>query len=137
MSEDRCNRYVSFLQTYQGNVNSIFGIGSQIASLVGTLTGGGTANAFAGIGGTIQGAGSTLNKSTFQDRTLELIAAGFAKRRASILGRINEGLKKPESGYRTSQAVTDAREFHSACSLSAGFQELASAISTPTPKPGG
>lgn len=136
VSEERCNAYVSFLQTYQGNVSSIFGIGSQVASLIGALTTGGTANVFSGIGGTIAGAGSTLNKSTFHDKALELIAAGFMKRRARIRDKIDAGLKSTEANYPASEGLNDARDYHSACSLSAGFQELASAVSEAPPTEG-
>lgn len=135
VSNDRCMKYVEFLQMYQGNVSSIFGIGSQIAALIGTLTTGGTANAFSGIGGTIQGAGNTLNKNTFQDKALELIAAGFNKRRNRLSKEIHANLLKAEADYRPGQAVADVINYHSACSISAGFQELASGVAEPTPIP--
>jgi hypothetical protein len=137
-SNVRCGQYVQFLQMYQGNVNSIFGIGSQLASLVGALAGGGTANAFSGISGTIQGAGNTLNKNTFQDKALELIAAAFAKRRERIMTEMNTKLATGVDNYGTAQGVSDAMNYHNACSISAGFQELAAAITTPaaaTPPP--
>jgi hypothetical protein len=136
VSNDRCMQYVQFLQMYHGNVNSIFGIGSQIASLIGSLTQGGTANAFAGIGGTIQGAGNTLNKNTFQDKALELIAAGFTKRRNRLGKEIQIKLAKPAAEYGVGQAVSDVIDYHSACSISAGFQELASGVAeTPSSAP--
>jgi len=123
VSESSCYSYRNFLTQFHGNVQTTFGISSQLAAIIATLAGHGAAPWFAGAAAGLGGAGGSLNSAYFYDQTLPTITAAFEKRRSDELTTINQKLDGTAK-YDFADALVDAEDYHSQCSLGAGLEEL-------------
>lgn len=133
-SKTSCTSYANFLTQFHGNVQTTFGISSQLAAIIATLASHGAAPWFAGASAGLNGAGGSINGAYFYDQTLPTISAAFQKRRSDKLNEINQRLDGTAK-YDFADALVDAQDYHSQCSLGAGLEELKDSLkeaSSPT-----
>lgn len=127
-SENKCGRYRSFLQTYDANVNSTFGILSQAAAIVATITTGGTAQAFAAAAAVAAGSRGTLNQAHFQNQAIGILAKAIENARSAKLTEIMTRQKEAVDNYTLMSGIKDVFGYHNRCSILEGLKETQRAV---------
>ena len=129
-SDRKCGRYTAFLQQYDGNVNSTFGILAQTTSTIATLATGGTAKALSAASAISEGTRGTLNTAWFANKTVGVLAQAYENRRDNDRKAIQQALS--DNGlakYSLMRGIGDAFRYHSDCSIVVGLQEAQQAVS--------
>lgn len=122
-SDRKCSRYIAFLQQYDGNVNSTFGIAAQSAAIIASMVSGGTAQAFAAGAGIAGGVRGTLNESHFNNQTIGVLANAFENVRREQREKIAEFEAKDVKDYTLMRGIQDATRYHGSCSIVVGLKE--------------
>lgn len=128
VSNKKCGEYISFLQQYHSNVNSIFGIATQTFAGVATLVSGGTAQGFAAAAGLSSGTQSTLNKAHFADQGIGVLARAMANARTTRRAAMVVEEAKAIDQYGVQQGLADVFDYHASCSIVAGLTEAEKAV---------
>ena len=92
------------------------------------FTGVNTVRALSGTASIISGVRSEFNEDYFANRTIQVLAAGFDKKRERKYQAIQRRQKDDIADYTVENAVKDAADYHAQCTLIAGLQEAAIAI---------
>ena len=127
-SDRKCGRYIAFLQQYDANVNSTFGIASQTAATIAAITSGGTAQALAAAASIAGGSRNTLNQSHFNNQTVGVLANAFENIRREQREKIAELQNKPPADYTLMRGIQDATRYHANCSIVVGLKEAQRAV---------
>lgn len=128
-SNRKCGRYIAFLKTYDGNVNSTFGLASLITGGLSAFVGGeSTAKALGGTSAILNGSRETFNQAHFSNQTIQVLAAAFEKAREDRRKHITAYQQCPISQYTLMRGVEDAFQYHSECSVVFGLAEAARAV---------
>lgn len=122
-SDRKCGRYIAFLQQYDANVNSTFGIATQAAATLAAIATGGTAQALAAAASIAGGTRSTLNQSHFNNQTIGVLANAFENKRGEQRTEIAERQGLPAAQYTLMRGIQDATRYHSNCSIVVGLKE--------------
>jgi hypothetical protein len=128
-SNRKCGRYTAFLQTYDANINTTFGIGALATAGLATVVGGeNTAKALAGGSAFLNGTRSTFNEAHFRNRTIAVLAAAFDNARTQQRQAITNYQQCTPAQYTLMRGLEDAFRYHSTCSVVAGLDEAARAV---------
>jgi hypothetical protein len=127
-SDRKCGRYIAFLQQYDANVNSTFGIAAQAAATIAAITTGGTAEALAAAASIAGGTRNTLNQSHFNNQTVGVLANAFENLRREQREKIAELQNKPPEEYTLMRGLQDATRYHANCSIVVGLKEAQRAV---------
>lgn len=122
-SDRKCGRYIAFLQQYDANVNSTFGIATQAAATLAAIATGGTAQALAAAAGIAGGTRNTLNQSHFNNQTIGVLANAFENGRSVQRTEISALQSLPPGQYTLMRGIQDATRYHSNCSIVVGLKE--------------
>jgi hypothetical protein len=122
-SDRKCGRYIAFLQQYDGNVNSTFGIASQAAAILATIASGGTAQGLAAAAGIAGGVRGTLNESHFSNQTIGVVANAFENVRREQREAIAKLQVKDAADYTLMRGIQDATRYHASCTIVTGLKE--------------
>jgi hypothetical protein len=129
-SDRKCGRYTAYLQQYDGNVNSTFGILAQATSAIATLSTGGTAKALSAASTISEGTRGTLNTAWFANKTVGVLAQAYENRRDNDRKAIQKDLaEKTLAQYSLMRGMGDAFRYHADCSIVVGLQEAQQAVS--------
>jgi hypothetical protein len=127
-SEYKCGRYRNFLQTYDANVNSTFGIAAQLAAILATVTTGGTAQGFAAVAAGAAGSRGTLNQAHFQNQAIGILAKAIDNARAAQRTEITNRQKGKVEAYTLMRGIQDVFAYHNSCSIIEGLKETQRAV---------
>jgi hypothetical protein len=122
-SDRKCGRYIAFLQQYDGNVNSTFGIGAQTAAILATVVSASAAPWFAAGAGIAGGTRGTLNEAHFNNQTIGVLANAFENVRRDQRVAIAELEAKPVKDYSLMRGIEDATRYHASCTIVVGLKE--------------
>lgn len=122
-SDRKCGRYIAFLQQYDANVNSTFGIAAQAAATLAAIATGGTAQALAAAASIAGGSRNTLNQSHFNNQTIGVLANAFENKRADQRVEIAEREGLTSAKYTLMRGIADATRYHANCSIVVGLKE--------------
>ena len=128
-SNRRCGRYMAFLQTYDANINTSFGVLSIIAGgLSPIVRGDDTARTLGGISAMLTGTRGTFNEAHFRNRTIAVLASAFENARRQQRRDMVNLQQCPVDQYTLMRGMEDAFRYHSTCSVVAGLEEAAKAV---------
>jgi hypothetical protein len=127
-SNRKCGRYTHFLQQYDANVNSSFGILAQAAAILATVSSGGTAEGFAALAGISSGARGTLNQAHFSNQTIGVLTRAFEISRAEQRRQIANLQQCSPTEYTLMRGMEDAFRYHSTCSIVEGLKQTQRAV---------
>jgi hypothetical protein len=127
-SEYKCGRYRNFLQTYDANINSSFGIFAQVAAIIATITTGGTAQGFAAAAAAAAGSRGTLNQAHFQNQAVGILAKAIDNVRATQRAEIIKREKDKVEDYTLMRGIQDVFAYHNSCSIIEGLKETQRAV---------
>jgi hypothetical protein len=125
-----CREYKSGLQQEHANVNLIFGGASTVLGGVGAMISAvGAARIFSGASAISSGLRAEYNQDLYAMLATEVVTKAIDKTRADALKDIDARQNSVLRNYTLERAIADAIEYHSRCSLVAGLQEAAAAVS--------
>jgi hypothetical protein len=121
-SQEPCDAYLNALKsisTWEG-----FGTGAA-ATILGGLgsifTNVSTARALSGSSGIVSGTSAEFNANFFHNLAAEVIVPAILLKRATLASEIAEKRKQKITEYTIGDAISDAIEYHHACSLAIGI----------------
>lgn len=128
-SEAKCASYKEFVQMYDGNVNTTFGILAQAAAIAATLATGGAAQGLAAGAALASGSRGTLNNAHFSDKTVGFLIKAIDAARQTKYSAIKQRQKSDSViDYTVVSGIRDAFEYHANCSVVQGLQEATRAV---------
>jgi hypothetical protein len=128
-SNRKCGRYTAFLQTYDANINSTFGIGALATAGLATVVGGESASkALAAGSAFLTGTRSTFNEAHFRNRTIAVLATAFENARREQRQAITNFQQCKPAQYTMMRGIEDALRYHNTCSVVSGLDEAARAV---------
>lgn len=127
-SDRKCGRYIAFLQQYDGNVNSTFGIAALSTAALAAIATGGTAQALAAASSIAGGSRNTLNQSHFNNQTIGVLANAFETVRKEQREKIAELQNKSPADYTLMRGVQDVTRYHANCSIVVGLKAAQRAV---------
>ena len=139
-SQQRCDAYMRFLNQFDSE--SSFFLGALTTALAGAatfVTPASAARVFAGTGAVTSGVNAEFAAKFFSQKTIQVLSKGVNGRRDRILDKIHKSrVRIDENGkelgiqgidkYSVETAIKDALEYHGACSLIAGLEEVADKV---------
>lgn len=135
LSNDRCNHYKRVLMSSKNQAGLFWGGTSLLMSGAGAIvTHGATANAFSGVAAAATGINSEYDKAYFNELSINVITSGIDKKRSAILGKIISERKNDLVDYSAHRAISEAIEYHGACSAIAGLSAADSSLQQATAK---
>ncbi len=87
-----------------------------------------TVRALSGIAGFFSGARAEFNQNYFANQTIHVLTEAFYKRRRAIQKSMIRKGKQNLLDYSVERAIADAVQYHENCSLIAGFEVAALAV---------
>ncbi len=123
-----CADHMKFLQQYDGNINSILGIGAQASAGLAAIITGGAAQAAAAMAALIGGARGTMNNAHFNNKTVGVLTAAFQGERKTQRDEITKRQAKSVNDYRLSHGVEDVLNYHGSCSIVVGLAAAQRAV---------
>lgn len=132
VSEIKCGNFKTWSLSEQANTNMALSSASTILGGVGgLLSPESTAQALAASSAMITGIQSSVNQNYYREKTFEIITKAIDVRRKTLWANIEA--KRARHGnddyyYLINDAVADMIDYNNACSVIAGFEELANAV---------
>lgn len=128
-SNQRCAEYKQFLKRYDTDTNNFLGIAAVATGGAGAIVRAtDAARALAGITGILSGMRAEINTNTFQQRTVQVLTAGFEEKRKTFQAEMLQHRTDSLTLYTVERAIGDAIRYHDHCSLIAGLEYAAYAI---------
>lgn len=128
-SNQRCADYKQHVRRFDSTNNiALGGLTTLSAGLGAILTHVGTVRALSGAAAITSGFRAEMNQTYFQEHTIQVLSSGFERRRAELREEMETKRKGDRTAiehYTVESAVADALEYHDACSLIAGLEEVA------------
>lgn len=132
VSEIKCGNFKTWSLSEQANTNMALSSASTILGGVGgLLSPESTAQALAASSAMLTGIQSSVNQNYYREKTFEIITKAIDVRRKTLWANIEA--KRARHGvdnyyYLINDAVADMIDYNNACSVIAGFEELANAV---------
>lgn len=127
-SDIKCDKYTQFIEQYNSNVKTGFGVLGHAATTIAAITTGGAAQALASGASIATNASSQLDKAHFQEQTIPIVVAAYQTARAEVRREIDRGMRKSAGDYALSTGMRDAVRYHSNCSVVAGIRATGQAV---------
>ena len=125
-SNQRCAQYKRYLKRFDSYNNLTFGIITTAAAGLGAVfTPVSTVSALSGAAAVSSGLRSEINATLFQEKTIQVLTAGFEKHRKIVKKKITNYQACGIDTYSVERAVGDAIKYHDACSLITGLEVVA------------
>lgn len=87
-----------------------------------------TVRALSGSAAIVSGIRAETLQTIYADKTVQVFTAAIDKRRKKIFGEIEQKRAKEINDYTVEAAISDATEYHAACTLIAALEEISAAI---------
>lgn len=124
-SDQSCAEYKRHVGRWDSTNNALLGaVTTSSAGLGAVFTPENTVRALAGTAAIASGIRAELNESYFQQKTIQVIADGFERRRVELRAKMAGENRKSIEEYTVERAIADALRYHDACSLVAGLKEV-------------
>ena len=131
-SNDRSKEYKKVLKTQQDTVALLPALISIVAAGAGAIfTPASTVRALSGSSAIVSGMRAESLQTLYAEKSVHIITKAMDIRRKRILDQINIDRKENDLGkYTVERAISDVVEYHSACSLVGGIEEVQDALDT-------
>lgn len=123
-----CGDHIRFLQQYDGNINSILGIGAQASAGLAAIVTGGTAQAAAALAALLGGARGTMNNAHFNNKTVGMLTSAFQAARKTQRDELTLLEAKPVKDFPLSNGIERVLDYHNSCSITVGLAEAQRAV---------
>jgi hypothetical protein len=124
-----CADYLQGLNSYDRNANIFLGdMTTLLAGLGAIFTKAATVRPLSGAAGIFSGLRSEFNSDTFAQKGIYVISGAINAKREKIKTVIAAKSDLNLVSYPIEEAITDAYEFHTSCSLVAGLEEAARSV---------
>lgn len=125
-----CDEYRRHLLTTQSEVNFLYGNAATLTAGLGAiLTPPGTSQALAGASAIISGSRAEYNSNYYRKLLAEVITRGIAESRDQVFEKIKKKQLSGITNYSVEQALADAVQYNSKCTLIAGLESAQAAQS--------
>ena len=128
-SNQACGEYKHDLKQLDARFNFILGsLTTGLAGASAIFTGVDIVRALSGAAGITSGVRAEFNNDYFQNKTIQVITAGFESKRQEIYEKILEDREQDLEKYPVQRAIKDAIKYHENCSLISGLEQAAISI---------
>jgi hypothetical protein len=128
-SEQRCSSYKEYLRHLDSLESLTAGGLATIFGGVGAIvTGAAASRLFAGLAGISSGLNAELKQDIFSNLASAVIVPGIEVRRSQILADIMKRRCNSVATYTVQLAIADALKFHGACSMDTGIQQASKSV---------
>jgi hypothetical protein len=129
-SNSICVEYKSSLKQAQANTNLNFGGASTIFGGLGALSkAANPARLYSGAAAMASGLRAEVNQNIYAMLAVEVITKAIDKTRTEALRDIDANQARVVTNYTLERAIADVEEYHGRCTVLAGLQEAATAVS--------
>lgn len=129
-SNQACDDYRRHLLSTQSTVNFVYGNAATLTAGLGAiLTPLATSQALAGASAIISGSRAEYNSNFYRKLLAEVVTRGIAESRDLVFTKIQENQKLDIVNYTVEQALADAVQYNSKCTLIAGLESAQAAQS--------
>jgi hypothetical protein len=139
-SNEQCRQFKLRTKLARDTTNLVLGgITTLTAGLGAIFTPVNTVRALSGSASIVSGIRAETLQTIYAEKTVEVLTAAIDKRRKNKFGEIQEKRAKPIEDYTVEAAISDATEYHAACTFFAALEEISAGIEKPgaaVPTPG-